>query len=429
MNTSVPNKYFDDSFFNVNAVIEHVTLDPFSVSCKLNNVDISFQLDSGASVSTITCDALKVQSVIKPTSFTVTAYNGAIIDLIGEIHVQVVYENRTFTHKFLVVSGNKVNLMGRDVCKTLGIKILLPNIVNFTQDILSEFREYLSESFESNVSETVHLEVDSNAKPIYAKPRQVPIKLRDKLQDELQRLVNEGKLSKVFKSKWASPIVTVFKKDGSLRICGDFSSTVNKFLDPVQNPLPTVDDTIARIGDASVFSKIDLSQDFLQLPLDQQSKQYTVISTPVGLFQYNYLPFGLTASPGIFQAFLSETLAHINNLIIYQDDVLVLTKDLKSHKETLNEVLNSLKNKGIKVNFNKCNFLCDTVEYLGHTFDSKGVHPNYSKVKSILEAPEPQKLKQLQAFLGLCNNYSRFIPNYAKAMAPLYFLLQKNVPF
>ena len=253
--------------------------------------------------------------------------------------------------------------------------------------------------------------------------------MRDKLQDELQRLVNEGKLSKVFKSKWASPIVTVFKKDGSLRICGDFSFTVNKFLDPVQTPLPSVDDTIARIGDASVFSKIDLSQAFLQLPLDQQSKQYTVINTPVGLFQYNYLPFGLTASPGIFQAFLSETLAHINNLIIYQDDVLVLTKDLKSHKETLNEVLNSLKNKGIKVNFNKCKFLCDNVEYLGHTFDSKGVHPNYSKVKSILEAPEPQKLKQLQTFLGLCNNYSRFIPNYAKSMAPLYFLLQKNVPF
>ena len=167
MNTSVPNKYFDDSFFNVNAVVEPVTLDPFSVSCKLNNVDISFQLDSGASVSTISYyDALKVQSVIKPTSFKVTAYNGAIIDLIGEIHVQVVYENRTFTHKFLVVSGNKVNLMGRDLCKTLGIKILLPNIVNFTQDILSEFREYLSESFEFNVSETVHLEVDSNAKPI-----------------------------------------------------------------------------------------------------------------------------------------------------------------------------------------------------------------------------------------------------------------------
>ena len=153
---------------------------------KINNIDISFQLDYGASVSTISYnDASKVKSVIKPTIFKVTAYNGAIIDLIGETHVQVVYENKTFTHKFQVVSGNKVNLIGRDYCETLGIKILLPNIVNCTQGILSEFREYLSDSFKSNVTENVHLEVEPNAKPIYAKPMQVPIKLQDKLQDGL----------------------------------------------------------------------------------------------------------------------------------------------------------------------------------------------------------------------------------------------------
>lgn len=332
-------------------------------------------------------------------------------------------------HKFLVVSNNKVNLLGRDLCKKLGIKILFPDTINFTQDIMSEFKEYLSESFQSCVKDTVELEVDKEAIPMYCKARQVPIKLREKLSIELQRLVAEGKLSRVFKSKWASPIVTVFKKDGSLRICGDYSATVNKFLDPVQTPLPTVDDTIARIGKAVVFSKIDLSQAFLQLPLDEYSKQFTVINTPEGLFQYNFLPFGLTASPGIFQSFLTQTLSHIDNIIVYQDDVLILTKDIESHYDTLRKVLNALKDKGIKINTAKCKFLCDSVDYLGHVFDKHGVSPNFNKIKSIIQAPEPKNVKQVQAFLGLCNYYTRFIPNFAQEMSPLYHLLKKDTPF
>ena len=141
----------------------------------------------------------------------------------------------------------------------------------------------------------------------------------------------------------ASLIVTVFKQDGSIRLCGDYSATVNKFLDPVQTPLPTVDEVISQIGRASIFSKIDLSQAFLKLPLDDVSKQYTVINTPDGLYQYNYLPFGLTSSPGIFQSFMTRILAHIKNIIVYQDDILILSPDNDSHLKTLREVLTTLK--------------------------------------------------------------------------------------
>ena len=114
-----------------------------------------------------------------------------------------------------------------------------------------------------------------------------------------------------------------------MRLCGDFSGTVNKYVDPVQSPLSTVDDNniISRIGKGTVFSKLDCSHAFLKLPLDDESKQFTVINTPDGLYQYSHLPYGLTASSGHFQEFISRILSHIPNLIIYQDDILVLTID------------------------------------------------------------------------------------------------------
>lgn len=261
------------------------------------------------------------------------------------------------------------------------------------------------------------------------KARTVPIKLRDKLSDELHRLVSENILTPIYHSKWASPIVVVYKKDGSLRLVGDFSPTVNLHLDPVQSPLPTVDDTITYIGSSRFFSKIDLSQAFLQLPLDDYSKQFTVISTPFGLYQYNYLCFGLTASPGIFQAFLTETLSNISNVIVYQDDILILTETYEAHVKTVCQVLSALRHKGLKINSKKCTFLCQQVEYLGHVFDKDGVHPNPDKVKCILDAPSPQNIKQVQAFVGLCNYYSRFLPKFSQTLQPLYSLLKKDVKF
>ena len=325
-----------------------VTAEPVTLNCKLNQINVSFQLDSGASISTISHkDATKIKACVKPSSRHVHAYNGESVQLLGESNILVTYNNLSFTHKFFVVSNNKVNLFGRDLCQKFNIKVVLPDTVNFTNDIQSEFKDYLSDDFKSNVKQTVHLDVVDDAKPIFSRPRQVPVKLREKLHDELQRLVEEGKLTKIHSSKWASPVVTVFKNNGSLRLCGDYSATVNKFLDPVQTPLPTVDDTISRIGKASLFSKLDLSQAFLQLPLDDVSKKCTVINTPVDLFQYNYLPFVFTASPGIFQAFLNETLSHDDDLIIYQDDVLILTKNYASHLHALRSVLSAFREKGI----------------------------------------------------------------------------------
>ena len=190
-----------------------------------------------------------------------------------------------------------------------------------------------------------------------------------------------------------------------------------------------VEDVLGLVGNAKVFSKIDLETAYLQLPLDENSKNYTTINTCEGLYRYNYLPFGISSSPGIFQSFISRVLANVNNVIIYQDDILIMTANKSEHDVVLDNVLNTLYKAGIKIKLSKCSFYTDSVQYLGHVFSSDGVRPNAEKLSAIIDAPTPTTVKQVQSFVGLCTFYSRFINRFSDVMAPFYSLLRKDSKF
>ena len=119
----------------------------------------------------------------------------------------------------------------------------------------------------------------------------------------------------------------------------------------------------------------------------------------------------------------------IDNIVVYQDDILIMSSDTDSHCKTLRTVLTTLKNAGIKINFDKCNFFASSVKYLGYVFSNDNVSPDTEKVRAIIDAPEPTNLKQVQAFAGMINYYSRFIPNFSCIMSPLYSLMKKDVQF
>ena len=238
-----------------------------------------------------------------------------------------------------------------------------------------------------------------------------------------------GILSKVYRSEWACPSVNVINSNNDVRICGDYSLTINKVMNTVKYPLPTVEEVLGSVANAKVFSKLDFQQAFLQLPLDENSKQYTTINTSEGLYRFNYLPFGVASSPAIFQSYISKVLAGISNIIIYQDDLLILNPDVEDHIETLDIVLNRLQRAGIKLNRKKCSFFAESVNYLGHVFTKDGVHPSEENLRAILDSPRPNNVKQLQSFLGLVTFYSRFIHSFSSVLAPLYRLLKKNSKF
>ena len=126
---------------------------------------------------------------------------------------------------------------------------------------------------------------------------------------ELGCLVNKGTLEPVQFSDWAAPIVVVLKSDkSSICICSDFKQTVNPVSKLDKYPIPKVEDLFATLAGGRVFSKVNLSQAYQQLLLDEESKKLMVINTQKGLFRYTRLPFGISSAPGIFQRAMESVL-------------------------------------------------------------------------------------------------------------------------
>ena len=145
------------------------------------------------------------------------------------------------------------------------------------------------------------LHLKEGAKPCFRRPWTVPFALKEMVAQKLECLVQNGTLKPVECSEWASPIVCVPKQDGSLRICGDYKSTVNRELDVDQYPLPTPSDLLACLSGGKEFTNLDLVSAYQQIPLEEESCNFTTINTHKGLFTYTRLPFGIALALALFQ--------------------------------------------------------------------------------------------------------------------------------
>ena len=174
------------------------------------------------------------------------------------------------------------------------------------------------------------------------------------------------------------------------------------------------------------FSKLDLTQAYFQIVLDQESREYVTINTHKGLYQYTRVPFGIASAPALFQRMMDTILQGIPNTICYLDDILVTGNSAETHLRSLTEVLQRLRQHGLRVRPSKCAFMQESVQYLVHKIDSRGVHATTSKVDAIQEAPVPRNTQQLRSFLGLLHYYGKFLPNLSRLLHPLNRLLQAS---
>ena len=269
--------------------------------------------------------------------------------------------------------------------------------------------------------------VESDATPRFSKARSVPYAYQELVEKELDRLVSEGILEPVEFSEWASPIVPVLKSDKkSVRVCGDFKQTINPVSRLDRYPIPRVEDLFTSLSGSKVFSKIDLSQAYQQVPLEEGSRQYVVINTQKGLFRYTRLPFGVSSAPGIFQRVMESLMQGLPGVTVYIDDILVAGTTEEEHLKRLEDVLTRLERAGLRAQKSKCQFMKASVTFLGHRVDADGIHPLPEKVEAVVKAPTPRNLKELKSFLGLLSYYSKFLPNLSSVLAPLYCLLRKD---
>ncbi len=236
---------------------------------------------------------------------------------------------------------------------------------------------------------------------------QVPIKQRPYrttpakqavIKEQLEEMLAAG-IVEPSHSGWASPVVLVPKKDGSLRFCVDYRK-VNASTENDAYPLPNITEILESLSGASIFSTIDLNSGYWQVSMDQESKPKTAFVTNSGLFQFNVMPFGLKNAPATFQRLMDCVLGKLHGSIcfVYIDDIIIYSPSVAQHFFDLQAVLHNLEVAGLTINLKKSKFCLSEITFLGHVVNTKGVSADPSKVEAIQSYPVPTTSKRYSAF-------------------------------
>lgn len=241
----------------------------------------------------------------------------------------------------------------------------------------------------------------------------------DALQQYIDKALANGWIERSA-SEAGAPILFVPKKDGNLRLCVDYRG-LNAITYKNRHPLPLISETLDRLGNAGVFSKMDLKDAYHRIGIKRSDRWKTAFRTRYGHFQYRVMPFGLTNAPATFQAYINRALAGLVDhcCVVYLDDILVYSDSQADHVRHLREVLERLRKFALYASKKKCEFFIQEVEFLGFIVSTAGVSMDSRRVAAVEEWPTPKTFKDVQVFLGFTNFYRRFIQNYSKIIAPL----------
>ena len=251
-----------------------------------------------------------------------------------------------------------------------------------------------------------------------------PFAVRNEIAVQLQRMLKQ-KIIQPSSSPWASPIVLVRKKDGSLWFCVDYRS-LNAVTKPDSFPLPRIDDMLDQLGNMKYFSTLDLASGYWQVKMSNTSKEKTAFVTQHGLFEFHVIFFGLTNAPAVFQRSMLQVISTLNpmegpNFVsVYIDDLLVYSKTLDEHLYHLSRVMDRLREVNLKLQPAKCYFCRQIVEFLGHVLTPQGLLPNPKRVMAAQNFSAPCNITELRQFLGLASYYQRFVAQFAKIASPLH---------
>ena len=412
--------------------VHRVSVPPISCRVEFQGTNVDMEIDTGSSVSLIgqdTFERLRSKPDLRSCSARFKTYTGQFIPVLGEFRTVVTYEGVPYRDMaVVVVKGAKTNLLGRDWLEHITINWRAVHAIRSSS--LQSLKEKHRRLFEPGLGELkgvkVRLDIDRTVSPRFCKARSLPYVFKEKVEAQLQKDIDSGVLEEVQNSSWAAPIVPVLKKDGSVRVCGNFKLTANRAVRLDRYPLPQVPDLFATLAGGTVFSKIDLAQAYNQLVIHEDSQDILTTKTSRGLLRFSRLPFGVNSCVGIFQREIEKVLQGIPDVIVFLDDVLVSGKTQAEHLNTLEKVLSRLESAGLKARADKCRFLVRQVEYLGHVVNEHGISPTSEKTEAIRSVPAPRNVSELKSFLGLLTYYFRYLPARAKRLAPLYDLLKKD---
>ena len=270
------------------------------------------------------------------------------------------------------------------------------------------------------------IELEEGAKPVITTPYRHPKKFKDEIEKAIKELLDMGHI-RPSSSPFASSVVLVKKKDGTMRMCIDYRA-LNKKTIKNRYPIPRIDELLDELHGAVYFSKIDLRSGYHQIRVREQDVHKTAFRCHYGHYEFLVMPFGLTNAPATFQSCMN----HIFNkqlrkfLLVFFDDLLIYSKTWEEHLQQLDEILTIMEEQSLYAKASKCEFGLREILFLGHVISAEGVQVHQEKIQAILDWPTPRSLTELRGFFGLCSYYRRFVKGFSQLGAPLTDLTKKG---
>ena len=434
---------------------------------------ITMQIDSGASCNVLPEKYVPLGTEIQHSKQSLTLYSKASLPVVGTCNLQIKNPRNALCYDFpfVVIKGDYMPLLGSQAAQQMQLitvqfdNIDEPSTINCfscssafpSQTAAREpfphheanvspskpsatglTREYIMKNYADvfeglgHMPGTLHLDIDTTVAPVAMPPRRVPLALKSRLKDELDRLEALGVITKVTKpTDWVSNLVVSEKPNGILRVCID-PQHLNQALKRSLYPLPIIEDILPDLDDVKVFSKVDLKEGYLQIELDDESTDLTTFHTPWGRWKFLRMPFGIKPASEHFQHRFDQALEGLSGIYAVADDALVtgkgktLSEATRNHDENMIALLKRCQECQIKLNADKFKFKCNEVTFIGHLLTPDGIRPDPAKIKAILEMEKPTDVSGVQRLIGMVKYLGKFLSSLSDICEPLRRLTHKD---
>nr|XP_058971272.1 uncharacterized protein K02A2.6-like [Pocillopora verrucosa] len=415
-----------DESYSIESINNRKRRSAWFTEVQVSGQSLKFAVDTGADVTVISKAVYDTQFshfILQKPDRPLSGPDQSNLSTLGFFTAELKKGDQTIREDIYVFPKGSL-LLGRDACADLGVVKFIGKV---TSDPIqsAEFGSMFKGL--GKLEGEYKIKIEQNAEPYSVMtPRRISIPLLPLAKAELDKLIELDVIERCTEpSEWCSPMVVVPKGNGKVRICVDLTK-LNEVVKRERIMLPTVDYTIALMGGAKVFSKLDANAGFHQICLDEDSRKLTTFISPFGRFRYKRIPFGIKSGPEKFQSEIYRILGGQQGVVCLMDDIVVFGKNQEEHDERLVQTLTRLKAAGVTLNKDKCQFSKSQIDFLGHRIGVNGVESSPEKVEAILKMRAPENVSEVRGLMGTVNQLMKFVPNLATMTQPLRELLSSH---